>query len=59
MAIKQSQKAPLRGTVNPNTAPGVIAQQVGQIYVRTDTKQLFFALSAQTADWGTCGTAGG
>lgn len=59
MAIKKSQKAPLSGTVNPNTAPGIIAEEVGQLYVRTDTKQLFFAMSAQAADWGTCGTAGG
>lgn len=58
MAIKQAQKAPLSGELNPNDA-GYVAQQVGQLYVRTDTEQLFFAMSAQESKWGTCGTAGG
>jgi hypothetical protein len=54
------------GTTNPNAVPFVYPDKIGDVYVRTDTIQLFFSVcltptgvsSTSSAIWGTCGTAG-
>lgn len=61
MALKNASKESphiFSGTDNPNTL-NICPSKVGDIFVRTDTKQLFFAYGLTTDSWGTCGTAGG
>ena len=69
MAINKAGKlAPkiFSGTPNPNAVPFVYPEKVGDLYVRTGTLQLYFAVtttptgvsSTSSACWGTCGTAG-
>ena len=43
---------------NPNVL-GIMPDFIGQIKIRTGTKQAFFAAGLTTTSWGTCGTAGG
>lgn len=59
MAILKIKKLKQENEVtnNPNTL-GIFPDYVGQLKVRTDTKQLFFAFGMTNSSWGTCGTAG-
>jgi hypothetical protein len=61
MAIKNASKESphiFSGANNPNTLK-INPKKIGDIFVRTDTKQLFFAYGLTSTSWGTCGTAGG
>ena len=69
MALNKTAKVGTKGlfgTQNPNAVPFVYPEKIGDIYVRTDTIQLFFSVclvptgasSTSSAIWGTCGTAG-
>ena len=61
MAIKKSSlESPkiFTGANNPNTL-NICPTKIGDIFVDTHYKQLYFAMGLTTEDWGTCGTAGG
>lgn len=61
MAIKKSSKeGPVifTGTNTPNHL-NIVPTKIGDIFIRTDTKQMFFAYGVNIDEWGTCGTAGG
>ena len=67
--IQKTSKFGVRGffgTQNPNAVPFQYPEKIGDVYVRTDTTQLFFCVSVTvnasnsttSQMWGTCGTAG-
>ncbi len=67
MAIQKTTKfsaTMFTGTGNPNQLPWQWPNKVGDLYVDSTNKQLFFAVAvsppvAGTSNmWGTCGTAG-
>ena len=61
MAIKKaSTESPkiFTGKNNPNTLK-ISPTKIGDIFVDTTFKQLYFAMGLTTTSWGTCGTAGG
>lgn len=61
MAIKKtSSNSPeiFKGSGNPNTVK-IHPSKVGDLFVDTSRKQLYFAFGNTTTSWGTCGTAGG
>jgi hypothetical protein len=58
MAIKQTvEHARVQyGTSNPNTAI-IRTGKIGDLYVNTDLKTLYFAFGLSGTQWGTAGTA--